>query len=108
MSDIPVDIYCALLSLLLKEHAYGTPVSKEKAVKLSAVARHDEGKAKDAFEELREEPFITDRGSRGIELNNSEFERLVEFLYQSCDWSEFDLKVRVKHYEGWSNHEWAS
>jgi hypothetical protein len=52
-------------------------------------------------------PYITNRGNRGIELDNSEFGQLAEVLYDECEWEPFEIKSRLKHYEGWRNHDWA-
>ncbi|SEP28039.1 hypothetical protein SAMN05216388_106216, partial [Halorientalis persicus] len=32
---------------------------------------------------------------------------LADVLYHECDWEPFEIKSRLKHYEGWENHNWA-
>jgi hypothetical protein len=34
-------------------------------------------------------------------LNHSEFGQLAEYLANTCGWSAFELRVRLKHFEGW-------
>jgi hypothetical protein len=59
------------------------------------------------FEELRSASYITNRGNRGIELDNSEFGQLTDVLFQECEWEPFEIESRLRHYEGWENHNWA-
>jgi len=59
--------------------------------------------ASDVFDELRAEPYITSVGNRGIELNNSEFGTLADALYHECGWEPFQIRSRLKHYEGWDD-----
>lgn len=101
------DVLCEVLSYLISKHGYGSPIGKERAVNCSGVRSDQLGEAKEAFEELRKDaPFITDQGSRGIELDNSQFGLLADYLYARCDWDEDRIHSRLKHYEGWSRHKW--
>jgi len=59
------------------------------------------------YRKLRSKPYITNQGNRGIELDNSEFGHLADVLYHECDWEPFEIKSRLKHYEGWETHDWA-
>ncbi|ESP87913.1 hypothetical protein [Candidatus Halobonum tyrrellensis] len=61
----------------------------------------DEAKA--AIESVRGHLFIADRGNRGLELVTGEFGALATFLAEECDWSEFELRIRLKHFEGWDD-----
>jgi hypothetical protein len=100
-------VICEVISYLLSKHGYGSPVAKNEAVNLCGVRNDQIGEAKDAFEELRSgAPFIIDCGDRGIKIDNSEFGLLADYLYAECNWSISDIESKLKHYEGWSNHEW--
>lgn len=59
------------------------------------------------FDELQHEAYIARAGSRGIKLDNNEFGRLADVLYYECRWEAFQIRSRLKHYEGWDQHEWA-
>jgi hypothetical protein len=100
------EVICEVLAYLIKKHGYGSPTGKEKAVNLSGVRSDQLGEAKEAFEELRAAPFVNDCGKRGIELDNSKFGMLAEYLYWECGWDEDNIRLRLKHYEGWSQHDW--
>jgi len=65
------------------------------------------GEAKNTFEELRSADFISDYGNRGIELDNSNFDSLIDVLHYDCEWSKMELKTKLKHYEGWGNHDFS-
>lgn len=95
------DLVCALLAALVSQHRYGQPISRADLLRISAFESHRGGEAKQAFEDLRDMPFIVDHGGRGIMLNNSAFGKLAQFLYDQCGWSEFKLRLRLKHFEGW-------
>jgi len=71
MSDDPV---CAVIAVLVSNHAYGTPMSKDNIVARAAVEHDDE--AKSAFEYLKDEPFIIYNRTRGLMLDNSQFGEL--------------------------------
>ncbi len=96
---------CAILAVLISNHAYGTPMDKDSVVNRAAVS--DKGKAKDAFEVVQIEPFVRHNPNRGMLLNSSRFGELADFLYYNCEWEPFVIKSRLKHYEGWKNHDWA-
>lgn len=95
------DLVCALLAALVSQHRYGQPIGRDELLRISAFESHRGGEAKQAFEDLRNLPYIVGRGSRGIMLDNSEFSQLAQFLYDQCGWSEFKLRLRLKHFEGW-------
>lgn len=40
-------------------------------------------------------------------LNSSEFGKLAQYLYDECGYSEFELKIRLKHFEGWEDIEFG-
>ncbi|GAB3690407.1 hypothetical protein GCM10028857_26750 [Salinarchaeum chitinilyticum] len=103
------EVICSVLAFLISEHSYGSPTGKEFAVNRAGVRSDQLGEAKEAFEELREEaPFVVDRGARGIELDSSSFGTLADYLYARCDgWTEDQIQLRLKHYEGWAEHRWS-
>lgn len=100
-------VKCALLAAMLAKHRWGTPIDEENLLAIAAIDANDYPTASEGFDELRTEPYITNRGIRGIELDNGEFGRLADLLYHECGWNSFQIKSRLKHYEGWENHEWA-
>jgi hypothetical protein len=56
---------------------------------------------------LRGASYVTNRGNRGIELDNSRFGELADVLYRDCGWEPYQVRSRLKHYEGWDDHDWA-
>lgn len=100
-------VKCAPLAAMVAKHRWGTPIDTEHLLNIAAIDPNDYPVAREVVADLRGEPYITNRGSRGIELNNSEFGQLTEILYHECDWEPFEIKSRLKHYEGWDQHEWV-
>jgi hypothetical protein len=100
-------VKCALLAAMIAEHRWGSPIVEENLLSISAIDTPEYPTASEVFDELRSEPYITNRASRGIELNNSNFGQLADILYSECEWEPFEIKSRLKHYEGWENHDWA-
>ena len=92
---------------MIAKHRWGSPIGEEQLLAIAAVDSAAYSEARTVFEELRAKPYITNCGSRGIELDNGEFGRLAEVLYHECGWEPFQTKSRLKHYEGWSQHDWA-
>ena len=111
MSGASHEVICAVLSYLISEHKYGTPVDKQTIVNRSAIRSDQEGEAKDAYDELQNNsPFIEeDDNGNGIKIDNSEFGLLADYLYVRCDdkWDAESIHRRLKHYEGWNEHEWS-
>lgn len=58
-------------------------------------------------EELRSISYVTNRGKRGIELDNGAFGDLAAVLFHECDWEPVEIRSRLKHDEGWDEHGWA-
>lgn len=100
-------VKCALLAAMIAEHRWGSPIVEENLLSISAIESSDYPTASEVFDELRSEVYITNRGNRGIELNNSAFGALADVLYHECGWESFEIRSRLKHYEGWDQHEWA-
>ena len=73
---------------------------------LSAIG-DDYPTAREVFADLRSAPYISYRGNRGIELNKSNFDDLADVLYYECNWEAWEIKSRLKHYEGVDNHDWG-
>jgi hypothetical protein len=96
---------CAVLSALLNQHTYGTPIDREDLVQKTAV-EHD-GDAKDAIDELvsAEYPYVIVSGDR-VKLDNSRFDKLLDHLVLRCNRDPQELKWRCHHYEGWEKHTW--
>lgn len=103
------EVICAVLAYLISEHSYGTPTGKQLAVNRAGVRSDQLGEAKEAFEELRDyAPFIDDCDERGIKIDNSKFGKLADYLYDRCEgWDQDRIHSRLKHYEGWSKHDWS-
>lgn len=100
-------VKCALLAAMIAKHRWGTPIDEENLLAIAAIDTNDYPTASEVFDELRSESYITNRGTRGIELDNSEFGQLADVLFHECGWEPFQIKSRLKHYEGWENHDWA-
>jgi hypothetical protein len=100
-------VKCALLAAMIAEHRWGSPIVEENLLSIAAIEMDDYATASTVFDELRAAPYITTRGKRGIELNNSRFDELADVLFHECGWEPFEIKSRLKHYEGWSQHDWA-
>lgn len=100
-------VMCPLVAAMIAKHRWGTPIGENALIRLSAVPKHDYPEARAAFESLQRRRFITHQGSREIALDNSEFGELAEFLYHTCGWAPDEIKLRLKHYEGWEEHHWA-
>lgn len=101
------DHLCALLRPLVSKHRYGAPLDKDEIVRQAAFESHEEGAVRDAFERLRELSFVVYHGDRGVILDSSEFGTLADYLYETCDWPVWEIETKLKHYEGWGEHEWA-
>ena len=100
-------VKCALLAAMVAEHRWGSPIVEENLLAIAAIETSEYPTATDCFDELRSEPYITNRGNRGIQLDNSAFGTLADVLYHECEWEPFQIKSRLKHYEGWDAHDWV-
>jgi hypothetical protein len=100
-------VTCAPLAAMVAKHRWGSPIDEENLLAIAAVDANDYPKASDVFDDLRSQRYITNRGNRGIELDNSEFGTLADVLFHECGWEPFEIRSRLKHYEGWDNHDWA-
>ena len=100
-------VKCALLAAMVAKHRWGTPIDEDALLSIAAIDTDDYPTASDVFDDLRSETYITSRGKRGIELDNGEFRTLADVLYHDCGWEPFEIRSRLKHYEGWDQHDWA-
>lgn len=100
-------VKCALLAAMVAKHRWGSPIDEDALLAIAAIRTEDHPAASEVFAELRQEPYVTNRGKRGIELDNGAFGALADVLYNECEWEPFEIKSRLKHYEGWDRHEWA-
>lgn len=100
-------VKCALLAAMIAEHRWGSPIVEMNLLSIAAIEPNDYPTASEVFDELRSAPYITNRGTRGLELNNSEFGALADVLYDECEWEPFEIRIRLKHYEGWNDHKWT-
>ena len=101
-------VKCALLAAMIAQHRWGSPIVEEDLLSISAIETGDYATASAVFDELRSVTYITDRGGRGIELDNGEFGELADVLFDECGWEAFEIRSRLKHYEGWNQHDWAN
>jgi hypothetical protein len=99
-------VKCALLATMIAKHRWGTPIPREDLLELSAIDG-DYPTAREVYDELRTESYITYRGKRGIELDPSNFGDLADVLYHECGWDAWEIESRLKHYEGLEDHEWS-
>jgi hypothetical protein len=100
-------VKCALLAAMIAEHRWGSPIAEANLLSISAIEANDYPTASEVFNELRSAPYITNRGKQGIELDNSQFGALADVLFDECEWEPFEIKSRLKHYEGWDEHDWT-
>lgn len=100
-------VKCALLAAMIAKHRWGTPIDEENLLAIAATESNAYPVASEVFDELRSATYITNRGNRGIELDNSSFGDLADVLYHECGWEAFEIRSRLKHYEGWDQHDWA-
>lgn len=100
-------VRCALLAAMVAEHRWGSPIVEENLLSISAIETDDYPAASEVFDELRSEDYITSKGKQGIELNNSKFGALADVLFYECEWEQHEIRSRLKHYEGWDDHEWT-
>lgn len=91
---------------MIAKHKWGTPITEDDLLNLSAIDG-DYPTARDVYDDLRREPYITYRGNRGIKLNKSNFDKLADVLYHECNWEIWEIDSRLKHYEGIEDHDWA-
>lgn len=54
------ELMCDLLAPLITKHGWGTPIERESLISYAPIPSHQEGDAKDAFEDLRQKTFIID------------------------------------------------
>lgn len=102
MSDTELEHACALLSVMLSRHCWGSTISRDVAVNLAAVASDGLGQAKDDFEMLRTStayPFVGNRGSERVTLETDEFGALARFLHETCGWPRWKIESKLKHFE---------
>jgi hypothetical protein len=100
-------IKCALLAAMIAEHRWGSPIVEEDLLSIAAIEASDYPPASEIFGELRSATYITNWGKQGIELDNSRFGELADVLFYDCGWEPYEIRLRLKHYEGWDDHEWA-
>lgn len=100
-------VKCALLGTLVAHHCWGSPLAEESLLSMSRISDHEYPKARETLDRLRNKPYARQRRNRGIELVTAGFEALADVLYYECHWEPYEIKLRLKHYEGWDNHDWA-
>lgn len=99
-------VICALLATMIAKHRWGTPITEEALLILSAIDG-DYPTAREVYDDLRTGAYVTYRGNRGIELDKSNFDELAEVLYHDCGWEAWEIESRLKQYEGLDDHDWA-
>jgi len=92
---------------MIAKHKWGTPIDEESLLSIAAIDPNDHPTASEVFDELRTVSYITSRGKRGIEPNNGGFGTLADVLYHECEWEQSEIRMRLKHYEGWDQHDWV-
>jgi hypothetical protein len=100
-------VKCALLAAMVAKHRWGTPIGEDPLLSIAALDPDDYPTASEVFDDLRREVYVTSAGNRGIELESSEFGALADVLYRECGWEPFQIRSRLKHYEGWDRHDWT-
>lgn len=100
-------VKCALLGTLVANHCWGSPLDEDSLLSMSKIADHKYPRAREVLNKLRTEPYVCRRGKRGFGLASDGFGHLADVLYHDCNWDSFEIKSRLKHYEGWNDHGWA-
>lgn len=96
----------ALVAAMVAKHRWGTPIDEDHLIAVSAVATHDYVVVRHVIDDLRHRPFITDHGWQDVELDNGRFDELADFPFRECGWRPTEVEIRLKHYEGWDEHDW--
>jgi len=99
-------VKCALLATMIAKHRWGTPITEENLLSLSAID-DDYPTARAVYDDLRHASYISNRGKRGIKLDSGAFDELADVLYHECNWAGWEIESRLKHYEGVDNHDWS-
>lgn len=100
-------VCCALLAAMVAKHRWGSPIDEDDLLAVAAIEPSEYPAARTTYDELRSKPYVVNRGKRGIELDDGAFGELADVLYHECGWEAFQLRSRLKHYEGWDRHDWA-
>ena len=100
-------VRCALLAVLVAKHRWGSPLGREPLLAMAAIDGTEYPAARIDFEALRAATYIDNQGTHGIQLDPSGFGRLAEVLNHECGWEPYEIRSRLKHYEGWDRHEWG-
>ena len=100
-------VRCALLAALIAKHRWGTPIDEANLLRVAAIDDTEIPAARELFDRLRSEPYIRNAGKRGIQLDSARFGMVADILYHECGWEPFQIRSRLKHYEGWDDHDWA-
>lgn len=100
-------VKCALLGTLVAHHCWGSPLEEDSLLSMSKILDHEYPQARETVERLENKPYAHRHRNRGIELVTSGFGILADVLYYECNWEPYEIKSRLKHYEGWDDHDWA-
>lgn len=100
-------VRCALLAAMIAKHGWGSPIPEEQLLSIAALDPSEYPRGRAVVDELRDTAYVSSRGKRGIELDTGGFGELAEILYHECQWEPYEIRLRLKHYEGWNRHEWA-
>lgn len=98
---------CKILKVLLSKHGYGSPIQIEAIVNLAAVPVDDLDVAAETADEMRtsrEFSFVENHGREHIQLNNSEFPAMVDYLLDGCGWSKTKVDGFTRHYDVSKHH----
>lgn len=93
----PAEIRCALLTTLVRRHAWSQPISKEVVVR-KAVAPESRRRASEVWEGLVYEPFIL-ATPRGYKLDRNSVDQLVDYLEENCDWDDRRLQSELPNFD---------
>lgn len=82
-------------------------MDSETLLSFADVQSHEYFDAREILDELQRTSYVTSHGTRGVELETSDFGTLADVLYHECNWRPYEIKHRLKRYEGWTDHDWA-
>lgn len=100
---------CEILKVLLSNHKHGgSPIGEQDILIKTAAPSHDLDIVKDNLEEMRysqEFHFVLHQGNRGVLIDNSHLEDLVDYLYNICEYDEFKIENMTRHYDVYKHHD---
>lgn len=96
---------CELLWPLLA-HRGKKPMPVDVLLFRAGIPVEDIGQARHEIDELCNLPFVFET-ARGLAIDTGKQGQIADYLYYECGYDKWKIQMRLKHYEGWGEHEWA-